>query len=126
MNPKDMLERIGDHLNSTATVKSVFGEPIRTDDRTVIPVARVAYGFGGGGGTGPAKSDGTGTEEAGTGKGNLAEGGGGGGGVTAIPAGALEISAAGTRFIPFTNIRMLAGVFAAGALFGVLMLRRKR
>jgi len=37
-------------LAQSANVKTVYGEPIVSSGRTVIPVARIAWGFGGGGG----------------------------------------------------------------------------
>jgi uncharacterized spore protein YtfJ len=82
-------------------------------------VAKVAYGFGGGagGGTGAGRSG------VPTGQG---EGGGGGGGVRAFPAGALEITDTSTRFVPFTDVRLLAIAFAAGMAVGGLALRRRR
>ncbi|HEY1755357.1 MAG TPA: spore germination protein GerW family protein [Bryobacteraceae bacterium] len=109
MNAGDVLEKIGQSLGSTATVKSVFGEPIQVEGKTVVPVAKVAYGFGAGGGHGPVHS----------------EGGGGGGGVRAFAAGALEITPTKTRFVPFPDHRFIAGAFAAGALLGCLLPRRK-
>ena len=48
MHATEMLQRIGESLGSTATVKSVFGEPIHAEGKTVVPVAKVAYGFGAG------------------------------------------------------------------------------
>jgi uncharacterized spore protein YtfJ len=79
MAATDILHQIGESLGSNATVKSVFGEPIHTAGKTVIPVAKVAYGFGGGFGTGHGKADTEGSRHG--------EGGGGGGGVRAFPAG---------------------------------------
>jgi len=113
MSGTEMLQKIGETLGSTATVRSVFGEPIQIEGKTVVPVARVKYGFGGGFG---------GPDKRGLGAGAQAEGGGGGGGgsVRACPAGALEIRAAGTRFIPFLDLRPLAVVFIAGAVLGRL------
>jgi uncharacterized spore protein YtfJ len=115
MNATDVLQRLGETLGSTATVKSVFGEPIQANGKTVVPVAKVAYGFGGGFGAGKhgKKSD------------QQGEGGGGGGGVRAFPAGALEITEESTRFIPFTDLRLLALAFAAGAAFGAVILARQ-
>ena len=118
MEAKDILHQIGESLGSSATVKSVFGEPIQAEGRTVVPVAKVAYGFGGGFGTGHGKSEPEG--------GRKGEGGGGGGGVRAFPAGALEITASGTRFIPFPDARWILGAFAAGAVLGSLVLARRR
>lgn len=117
MNTTEMLEKISHSLGSSATVKAVFGEPIHAEGKTIVPVAKVAYGFGAGGGHHPGHHDGH--------PGEPAEGGGGGGGVRAFPAGALEITHDGTRFVPFTDLRWLAGAFAAGAVLGGLLLRRK-
>lgn len=121
MNTTEMLEKISQSLGSSATVKSVFGDPIQVEGKTVVPIAKVAYGFGAGGGTGPRKHHGAGPDNSG----EKAEGGGGGGGVRAYPAGALEITATGTRFVPFTDLRWLAAAFAAGALLGSLLFTRK-
>lgn len=114
MNAAEMLEKIGDSLGSTATVKSVFGEPIQVEGKTVVPVAKVAYGFGAGGGHGKRSANG-----------EQPEGGGGGGGVRAFPAGALEITQGRTRFVPYTNLPWIAGAFAAGALFAGLLWKRR-
>jgi uncharacterized spore protein YtfJ len=107
-------------LGTTANAKSVFGEPIQSGDKTVVPVAKVAYGFGGGFGSG---KDGGHPDREG-------EGGGGGGGVRAFPAGALEITSTATRFVPFTSVtqlvRHLAVAFAAGVVFGTLVMPRRR
>ncbi|MDA0204387.1 MAG: spore germination protein GerW family protein [Acidobacteria bacterium] len=115
MNATEMLGKIGESLASTATVRSVFGEPIHAEGKTIIPVAKVAYGFGAGGGPKPSKRN--------QGPGEAPDGGGGGGGVRAFPAGALEITQAGTRFVPFTDYRLVIGVFTAGFLLGGLFLR---
>ena len=120
MTATDLIQKIGETLGSAATVKSVFGEPIHVDGKTVIPVAKVGYGFGGGFGSG---KDSAHPDRQG-------EGGGGGGGVRAFPAGALEITGSATRFVPFTDLRQLAGLvlaaFAAGAVFGSVVLKRGR
>lgn len=116
MNTPQMLEQIGKSLVSTATVRSVFGEPIQAEGKTVVPVAKVSYGFGAG----------AGTERPDEGAEPTEEGGGGGGGVRAFPAGALEITPAGTRFVHYTDWRTAVGAFAAGALVAGLLLLRKR
>ena len=112
---ENILQTIGERLQSAATVKSVFGDPIRAEGRTVVPVARVAYGFGGGFGAGRPGAHGQ----------NHGEGGGGGGGVAAMPAGVLDITAQGTRFVPFHDYRQLAAAFGAGVFMGLLLGRRK-
>lgn len=115
MNATELLERIGESLGSTATVKSVFGDPIHVEGKTVVPVAKVAYGFGAGGGRKSADHNGDSGQP---------EGGGGGGGVRAFPAGALEITSGSTRFISYSDFRWLIAAFVAGAVLGRLLVRR--
>lgn len=93
-----------------ANVKSVYGEPITAQGKTVIPVARIMYGYGGGGGTG-----GVGDTRA------RGEGGGGGGGARAIPVGVIEVSDQQTRFVPITNRKRTAAAVAAGVALGVFL-----
>lgn len=99
MNATDLLQKISEGLGSTATVQSVFGEPIHANGKTIVPVAKVGYGFGGGFGAG---RDGAHTDRQG-------ERGGGGGGVRAWPAGALEITEGTTRFVPVVDLQPLLG-----------------
>ena len=116
MSARELLRNLGETLGTTASVKSVFGEPIHLEGKTVVPVAKVAYGFGGGFGMGHARHEIDAPRNG--------EGGGGGGGVNAFPVGALEITASETRFVPFMDFRVFAGVFAAGLLVGLLWRRR--
>jgi len=108
MDVKEILQTIGERLQTAATVKSVYGDPITAGDRTVITVARVRFGFGGGGG-----------DIAGG-------GGGGGGGMRADPAGVIEITPAGTTFKPFPDFRHRAAAIATGIAIGIVLARRKR
>jgi uncharacterized spore protein YtfJ len=116
MNAADLLQKMGETLGSTATVKSVFGEPIHANGKTVVPIAKVAYGFGGGAGKG---NDGADPERQG-------ENGGGGGGMRAFPAGALEITDTHTRFVPFIDPAWLGAAFTAGAVVASVMFLRLR
>ncbi len=116
MNATELLEKIGESLGSAATVKSVFGEPVHAEGKTVVPVAKVAYGFGAGAGQKRLNSaDGP----------DAGSGGGGGGGVGVFPAGVLEITGTRTRFIPFIDLRLLAGAFAAGVVVGKMLFSRR-
>jgi uncharacterized spore protein YtfJ len=92
----ETAKSILDRLQGTATVKTVFGEPIETKDKILIPVAKVAYGFGtvAGSGKGVEVNDERGGSAA-------------GGGVCAGPAGVLEITKEGTKFIPIRNRKPL-------------------
>lgn len=107
----DELREVVDRLHESADARTVFGDPVERDGLTVVPVARVAYGFGGGLGRGPA-------EEA---------GGGSGGGVAARPAGVIEITDHETRFVPIPSRRRqvaLAATFLLGLVLGGLLRRR--
>jgi uncharacterized spore protein YtfJ len=116
MNATELLEKIGESLGSTATVKSVFGEAVHAEGKTVVPIARVGYGFGAG--AGQKRLNSSDAPDAGS-------GGGGGGGVGVFPAGVLEITQSRTRFIPFVDLRPLAVAFAAGLVLGKFLLSRR-
>ena len=118
MGAKEMLEKVGEVFGSAATVKHVFGDPIQLEGKTVVPVAKVAMGFGSGFGTGRAPNQSPSDPQA--------EGGGGGGGMRAVPAGALEITASQTRFIPFHDTGWMAIVFAGGVILGAVFARGRR
>jgi len=97
-----------------ANVKAVYGEPIAAQGKTIIPVAKIIYGYGGGAGTGGAGN-------------SIARGeGGGGGGARAVPVGVVEVSDQGTRFVPISDRRKLAGALAMGIGLGMWMAWRRR
>ena len=50
VDPKEMLATLVDRFAVTAKVQNVFGEPIESHGKTIIPVARVSYRLGAGGG----------------------------------------------------------------------------
>ncbi len=119
MNTTEMLRQIAESLGSAATVRSVFGEPIHGEGKTVVPIAKIAFGFGGGGGEKPRERGGVSVEEP-------SAGGGGGGGVRAFPAGVLEITHGGTRFIPYPDHRWAIGaLLLSTCLAGFLFARRR-
>ena len=98
------LRSLGDHLQVGTSVRNVYGDPVNVGGRTVIPIARVSYGFGAGG-----------SEEVKSERG----GSGGGAGMSARPVGALEITEAGTRFIPFIDPTRLGMALVVGFLIGL-------
>jgi|SRR4051794_34201542 uncharacterized spore protein YtfJ len=109
MGSVGIIEAIRDSMVSHTDVKMLYGEPITTQGKTIIPVAKVAYGFGVG---------------AGNARGQENAGGGGGGGVHAFPLGVIEITPERTRFISISDRKKLAAAAAAGMLFGRFLLRR--
>jgi len=103
-----LLERIVDRLGSRAGVGAVFGEPIRSADRTVVPVARVRWAGGVGGGA---------SEKEG------ASGSGGGGGVAIDPIGYLEITPEAAEFRPINDPYPSPGLLLSAAIAAAIVLR---
>jgi uncharacterized spore protein YtfJ len=105
-----------EHLERTAHVKTVFGNPIECSDKTIVPVAKVGYGCGAGAGpTGEGQS----SEE------EEQDGGGGGAGVAASPVGVVEITKDDTRFISISGRKKLVLGFLLGLFVGLLLGRRR-
>lgn len=77
-----IVEMLARRVGAYAAASAVFGTPAERDGITVIPVAKVRWGFGGGGGRGIEEGNETG---------DISEGSGGGGGVAASPLGFIEI-----------------------------------
>lgn len=119
MDNENFIERLGAQFAQSATVKNVYGEPVRAGDKTIIPVAQITYGYGGGYGHGKDKTQQK--ESSGIG-----EGAGGGGGLIARPKGVYEITATGTRFIPASNTKILITGLLIGFLMGGLFFRKHR
>jgi uncharacterized spore protein YtfJ len=113
------LQSLSENLRGSANVKTVYGEPIQADGKTIIPVARVAYGLGGGYG----KVDHRDGNEQGD---EVPVGQGGGGGVTVNPIGVFEVTQEQTRFIPLGGKKIKwAAAFFAGFVMAKLMSRKK-
>jgi uncharacterized spore protein YtfJ len=94
----ELIGQMLDSLNTTA----VFGAPVHEGDVTVIPVARVWYGFGEGSGSGTAGAPSE------SGEVQTGEGGGGGGGGRARPLGYIRIAGDDVRFEPIVDPGRLA------------------
>ena len=113
------LEGIAERIGARASVTAVFGEPVERGDITVIPVARIRWGFGGGQGEGGEAAGPTGS------------GSGGGGGAAADPVGYVEIGPAGAIFRPIVPpypsplFLLAAGITAAIVLPAVGRLIRR-
>jgi uncharacterized spore protein YtfJ len=109
----EMLGRIT-QIEERAAVRRVFGEPVREHGRTIIPVARVTYGFGLGGGRDGGPEPETTTAERGA-----RAGGGGGGGAMVAPVAVLELTEAGTTVRPIVDVTRLALAGLALAGWGI-------
>jgi uncharacterized spore protein YtfJ len=110
-----LLESLKESVLAQASVKTLYGEPIAVEGKTIIPVAKIVYAYGAGAGTG-----GMGESSA------RGEGGGGGGGVRAVPLGVVEISSQPTRFVPITDRKKLTAAVLAGIGLGMWLARRRR
>lgn len=117
-----MDSRRGVRREEAVHVCTVFGEPYQVNGRTIIPVAKVSFGFGFGGGQGTLKGNGAqSVDEAGKDAGGGA-GGGGGGRVSVRPVAVLEVGADGTKVKPIVDVARLAlagMILAAWNLFWI-------
>jgi uncharacterized spore protein YtfJ len=123
MNDDNFLETLAASLNTNASVKNVFGEPVRAGDKVIIPVAQVMLGMGGGHGHSnqqtkqlrlPDPSRMVSLDRPET----PAEGAGGGGGMRVMAKGVFEITPKRTRFIPVYGVKEIVMSLAAGFLLG--------
>lgn len=89
-----IVSELLDRIKGSAKVEVVFGEPREIGDKTIIPVAAVAYGFGAGAGGGMGERPG------GDGASGGGSGSGGGGGVRVHPVAVLEVTGDETRMVP--------------------------
>lgn len=110
-----ILQSLKESVLGQADVKTIYGQPIIAQDKTIVPVAKVMFAYGAGAGTA-----GTGNDHP------RGEGGGGGGVVRAIPMGVFEVGSQGTRFVSVTDRRKLASVLATGVVVGMWLGWRRR
>jgi uncharacterized spore protein YtfJ len=107
MTGEQVLDALAKRIGGHAHARMVYGEPVRHDGITVIPVAHVRWGFGIGSGfrNAPMRT--------------------GGGGAIASPVGYLEISDNRCRYVPIRERGATAGAVAgAVALLATRRLRR--
>ena len=110
----EVLERLASRLGSKASVSAVFGDPVDREGITIIPVARVGFGFGGGAGNGGRQ-------------GEIAQSGGGGGGLSmAAPVGYIEIKDGNAVFTPIRDSLLDAIVPLAMLVVGFAVPRMVR
>ena len=92
-----VISNILERIRATARVDLVYGEERKIGEKTIIPIAAVAYTFGAGAGGGTAPST-NGHEEM-----SVGGGGGGGGAVRVQPVGVLEVTEEETRLVPIVD-----------------------
>jgi uncharacterized spore protein YtfJ len=110
-----LLRYLTERLSATATVSTVYGEPVRNGTVTIIPVARVRIGLGAGGGSAEGDTPG--------------EGGGGGGAASVTPVGYLELTDSGARFhrirSPLADLAVPAAVLLVAAARVLRTMKRR-
>lgn len=119
MSLKDFFGTIVDRLKDSAQVGTVFGEPMRLEDRTIVPVAKAAFGFGSGRLLQTDEASPNSTAD---------QGARAAGGTATTPMGVLEITSQGTRFVPIpdNNPAKVVAAFAAGLILGAVLVVRGR
>ena len=126
MENEKFLENLGAGFSKTASIKNVYGEPIRVGEKTIIPVASIAYGFGGGYGHGTKAKTSESKNDASQKTNPEGEGAGGGGGMYAKAKGVYEITSAGTKFIPANPAREILIGVAIGFLLKTFFFSKRR
>ncbi|MBS1718290.1 MAG: sporulation protein [Armatimonadetes bacterium] len=107
-----IAESLAEELGKHASPRSVFAAPIERDGLTVIPVARMRYGFGGGMGRGKDNSTPIGE--------------GGGGGIEAAPVGYIEIREGKAFFRPIFDANTVLRIAAVTSVLTMLLMGRRR
>lgn len=97
------LSNIPEQVGSAAC----FGMPIERDGHTLIPVARVSFGYGLGFGRGSG-SNGRSPLDGGPSEGGEGEGGGGGGGGSSTPVAIIDITRDDIVIQPITDSTRIA------------------
>jgi uncharacterized spore protein YtfJ len=123
MENNKSFETLTAYLAQEITVKKVYGEPVVTQGKTIIPVAKIVMGMGTGTGK---KHNSIGNAKVSKEKGSDADtGSGSGGGAIATPQGVFEITENRTRYIPANAAKffILGGVI--GAVIGGFLLRKR-
>ncbi|MCL4465460.1 MAG: hypothetical protein M1389_05425 [Chloroflexi bacterium] len=117
MDIEKLFSTVTDQLKVGASIETVYGKPIEIAGKTIIPVAKVAYGFGAGGGEGSQAPAG---EQAAAGSGM-----GGGGWARAKPVAVIEITQGQTRVIPIIDFGRIAALGFAAAVIAAIFMRRR-
>jgi uncharacterized spore protein YtfJ len=116
------VQPIAELFERNLNIRHVYHEPVRHGDVTVIPVAKVAFGFGAGVGRRgrfARRAQQLANGEAAATEGRLEpDGVGGGGGARMSPVGALEVGPRGTRFVHYNQLPQMLGILVIGIGIG--------
>lgn len=146
MKVQDLIEEIRKNVEKVANVKAIFGEVVKLDNISIIPVASIHFKGGGGGGTGETGNDKKSgeaenvdvekqsSEKAKKIKKGKGTGGGGGADVTADPVGYIEIKDDYTNFIHIVDknkiaqksVRLIAIIFICMTVRSIFRRKKKK
>ncbi len=125
MSIYETFKTVMSQILDTTQIKTVFGDPIRTENKVVIPAAKVKYMFWGGGGGGHTQSQKDNQREAEEdGCNGIGGGGGGGAGVSTRAVGVYEITDKETKFIPVVDTKYIV-MMVMGFLFVMYKISKK-
>lgn len=131
MDIHDILKEVSENIEKTANVKTVFGDPIKFENRTIIPVATVSVSGGGGGGFGKEEAKARARRKR-----PFGMGGGAGLHVESKPVGYIEITQEGAKFVSTPDSTKIAlrgimngivavGMFGLAAIIGAFRKEKK-
>ncbi|HEY3780271.1 MAG TPA: spore germination protein GerW family protein [Fimbriimonadaceae bacterium] len=103
-----LVDRLAAVVGAKTGAVLVYGEAVSQGNVTVIPVAKVRYGFGGGFGH----------------HGKSGDEGGGGGGVIINPIGYIELKDGTSQFRPIQDPAQIARMMMAGGTLAYMLLLR--
>ncbi len=89
-----------DQLRQMATTETVVGQPVKIEDKIIVPVIKFSVGFGAGGGEGTGEAPTS--KESKTGKGT-GYGQGGGGGIKIDPVAFVTVHEGKVMLLPITK-----------------------
>lgn len=117
METVNFLEPLVSEFRREGSVKNVYGDPITTLGKTIIPVAKISMGVGGGFGYNKRRKQENIQKSVNESNGNN-EGGGMGGGLSVTAKGVYEVTAEGTKFIPANQLRKLLAITFLSFMLG--------
>jgi uncharacterized spore protein YtfJ len=91
-----LLQSLRVNILGQASVKAIYGEPISAHEKTIIPVAKISYGYG----AGAAQEGSAMPKLVGKEAGAELE-------CAQFPVGVIDVSSQETRFIPITSRKKL-------------------
>jgi len=122
MKLEKIIAQVKEVIHSGAGANLSIGSPSKIGDLSIVPVARIVFGFGGGGGAsaGKKKKQKVAEETQASKEAEDNFGGGGGGSVKTEPVGIYIIKEDKAKFYPIVSVREIITIFG---IISVLLLK---